>query len=178
MRPLSTSVQLYILRHGEAGKRLAAGSTDSERSLTITGEKEVREIASALFDLGIKLDFMATSPLARARQTAEIIVKKLKVKKGKFELWDELKPEGNRLALYSKLTPFKPDDSVMVVGHEPYLSSLVRDLVFDGQGGGRVVLKKAGLAMVNVTSLRPRAKGELRWLLTPRHMKRMMRASQ
>lgn len=170
-------MELYILRHGEAGKRLAAGGTDSERALTITGEKEVREIANALFDLGIKLDFIATSPLARARQTAEIVVKKLKVKRGKFELWDELKPEGSRLALYSKLALFKPGDSVMVVGHEPYLSSLVSDLVFDGQGGGRVVLKKAGLAKVSVTSLRPRAKGELRWLLTPRHMKRMMRVS-
>lgn len=177
MRALSAPVELYILRHGEAGKRLATGSTDSKRTLTVTGEKEVREIANALFDLGIKLDFIATSPLARARQTAEIVAKKLKVKKGKFELWDELKPEESRLALYPKLELFKPGDSVMVVGHEPYLSSLVRDLVFDGQGGGRIALKKAGLAKVNVTSLRPKAKGELRWLLTPRHMKRMREES-
>jgi phosphohistidine phosphatase len=162
-------VELYILRHGEAGKRLAAGSMDSERALTVTVEEEVMEIAGALFDLGLKLDFIAASPLARARQTAEIVVRKLKVKKGKFELWDELKPEGSRLALYSKLGQFKPGDSVMVVGHEPYLSSLVRDLVFDGQGGGRIALKKAGLAKVGMTSLRPRAKGELQWLLTPRH---------
>ncbi|UVS68280.1 phosphohistidine phosphatase SixA [Nitrososphaera viennensis] len=167
-------MDLYILRHGEAGKRLAAGSKDSERPLTVTGEEEVMEIAGALADLGVKLDFVAASPLARARQTAEIVVKKLKIKKGKFELWDELKPEGSRVALYSKLARFKPEDSVMVVGHEPYLSSLVRDLAFDGQGDGRIVLKKAGLAKVGVTSLRPRAKGELRWLLTPRHMKRMV----
>ncbi|AIF82133.1 phosphohistidine phosphatase, SixA [Candidatus Nitrososphaera evergladensis SR1] len=178
---LSAPVELYILRHGEAGKRLAAGSKDSERPLTVAGEQEVKEIAGALVDLGIKLDFVAASPLARARQTAEIVVKKLKVKKGKFELWNELKPEGSRLALYSKLAQFKPGDSVMVVGHEPYLSSLVGDLMFDSQGSssgggsnGRIVLKKAGLARVSVTSLRPRARGELRWLLTPRHMRRMM----
>lgn len=166
-------MELYILRHGEAGKRLAAGSKDSERGLTVTGEQEVREIAGALAELGVKPDFVASSPLARARQTAEIVVKKLKVKKGNFELWDELKPEGSRLELYSKLARFKADDSVMIVGHEPYLSSLVRDLAFDGQGSARIVLKKAGLVKVGVTALKPKAKGELRWLLTPRHLKRI-----
>ena len=169
-------MELYILRHGEAGKRLVAGSKDSERPLTFTGEEEVKEIANALAGLGLKPDFIAASPLARARQTAEIVAKKLKVKKGKFELWDELKPEGSRLALYSKIAQFKPDESVMIVGHEPFLSDLVGDLIFDGKANNaRIVLKKAGLAKVGLTSLRPKAKGELRWLLTPRHMKRMWR---
>jgi phosphohistidine phosphatase len=171
---LSAPVELYILRHGEAGKRLAAGGKDSERPLTVTGEEEVKEIAGALAVLGVKLDFVAASPLVRASRTAEIVAKKLKIKKSKFELWDELKPEGSRQALYGRLARFKPGDSVMVVGHEPYLSSLICDLVLDGQGGGRIALKKAGLARVGVTTLRPKAKGELRWLLTPRHMKRMV----
>ncbi len=166
-------MELYILRHGEAGKRLAAGSKDSERALTVAGEQEVKEVAAGLAGLGVKPDFVASSPLARARQTAEIAAKKLKVKKDNFELWDELKPEGSRLELYGKLARFKADDLVMIVGHEPYLSSLVRDLAFDGQGNARIVLKKAGLAKVDVTALRPKAKGELRWLLTPRHLKRV-----
>ena len=166
-------MELYILRHGEAGKRLAAGSKDSQRALTVAGEQEVKEVAAGLGGLGIKPDFVASSPLARARQTAEITVKKLKVKKNNFELWDELKPEGSRDALYAKLARFKADDSVMIVGHEPYLSSLVRDLAFDGQGNARIALKKAGLARVAVTAFRPKPKGELRWLLTPRHLKRI-----
>lgn len=166
-------MELYILRHGEAGKRIPAGSKDSERALTVAGEQEVKEVAAGLAGLGVKPDFVAASPLARARQTAEIVTKKLKVKKKDFELWDELKPEGSRAGLYAKLARFKADDSVMVVGHEPYLSSLVRDLAFDGQGGARIALKKAGLARVDVTALRPRARGELRWLLTPRHLKRI-----
>ncbi len=166
-------MDLYILRHGQAGKRLVAENKDFERALTVTGEEEVKKIADALYDLDLKLDFIAASPLARTRQTAEIIVKKLKVKEEKFELWDELKPEANKLALYAKLAQFKIGSSVMMVGHEPYLSSMIRDLVFDGQGCGRIILKKAGLAKVDMISLRPRAKGELRWLLTPRHLKRL-----
>ncbi len=172
MGPLSAPVELYILRHGEAGKRVAAGS-DSERALTVTGEQEVKEVAAGLAGLGVKPDFVASSPLARSRQTAEIVAKKLKVKKNNFGLWDELKPEGSRAELYGKLAKFKADDSVIIVGHEPYLSSLVRDLAFDGQGSARIVLKKAGLAKVAVTAFRPKAKGELRWLLTPRHLKRI-----
>jgi phosphohistidine phosphatase len=164
-------VDLYVLRHGEAGKRLAAGSKDSERALTVAGAKEVEEIAGAIAKLGIKPDLVATSPLARAHQTAAIVAKKLKIK-NRLQDWDELKPEGSRIRLYERLAKFKPEASVMVVGHEPYLSSLVSELAFDGQKG-RVVMKKGGLARVGLTSLRPRPKGELRWLLTPRIMKRM-----
>ena len=166
-------VQLYILRHGEAGKRMPTGGSDSKRALTVTGDEEVREIAQALSALGLELDFMASSPLERARQTAQIVAKALKVKKGSLEEWSELKPEGRRADLYKRLAQFKPDTSVMVVGHEPYLSTVVGELVFGNAIGGRVVLKKAGLAKVAVTSFQPKVKGELRWLLAPKHMKRM-----
>ncbi|HEX6068123.1 MAG TPA: phosphohistidine phosphatase SixA [Nitrososphaera sp.] len=165
-------MDLYVLRHGEAGRRLAAGSKDSERALTVAGAKEVEEIAGAIATLGVKPDLVATSPLARSRQTAVIVAKKLKIKKEKLQDWDELKPEGSRAKLYEKLARFKPEASVMVVGHEPYLSTLVSELVFDGQKG-RIVLKKGGFARVGVTSFRPKPRGELRWLLTPKHMKRM-----
>lgn len=169
---LSTDVDLYVLRHGEAGKRLAAGAKDSERALTVAGVKEMEEVAGAISALGIKPDFVVTSPLTRASQTAGIVGKKLKIKKDRLLEWDELKPEGSRFKLFDRLARVKPETSIMVVGHEPYLSTMISDLVFDGQKG-RIVLKKAGLARVSVNSFKPKANGELRWLLTPRHMKRM-----
>lgn len=165
-------MDLYVLRHGEAGKRLAAASKDSDRALTVAGTKEVEEIAVALVKLGIKPDLVATSPLARASQTAAIVTKKLNIIKDRLQDWDELKPEGSRVKLYERLARFKPEATVMVVGHEPYLSSMVSDLVFDGQNG-RIVMKKAGLARVAVISFRPKPRGELKWLLTPKHMKRI-----
>lgn len=168
---LPARVDLYILRHGEAGKRLSAGRKDSERALTVAGKKDMEQIADALAALGVKLDLMATSPIARSRQTAAIVAKKLKVKKDKLQEWDELKPEGSRVKLYERLIRLKPETSIMVVGHEPYLSSLLSELVFDGEKG-RIVMKKAGLARVNVISFKSKPKGELRWLLTPRIMKR------
>lgn len=163
-------MQLYILRHGEAGKRIPSGSKDSERPLTVAGEEEVAEVAKALDRLGVRFDFIATSPLRRASQTAGIVAKVLKVKKGSMEEWDELKPEGKRIELYRKLSQFKPESSVLVVGHEPYLSTVVCEIAF---GSGGVVLKKAGLAKLTVTAFQPKIRGELRWLLTPKLLKKI-----
>jgi phosphohistidine phosphatase len=43
-----------------------------------------------------------------------------------MENWDELKPERNRKELYRKLSQkFKQYSSILIVGHEPYLSSLI-----------------------------------------------------
>jgi len=161
------------LRHGEAGKKLATGNRDFERSLTVAGQKEVAHIAKSLKDMGIKFDFILTSPLKRAHQTAAIVSKIFKNEK-KMEDWDELKPEGNRPELYRKLTQFKLQSSVLIVGHEPYLSDMISEIIFDGKGK-HVVLKKAGLAKIGIISASPKLHGELKWLLTPRHMKNMAR---
>jgi phosphohistidine phosphatase len=165
--------ELFILRHGEAGKRLPSGSKDSERALTVTGKQEVEKVAKALQALGIKFDFVATSPLKRAYQTAEIVSKALKIKKGKVEEWNELKPEGKRPELYRRLSQLKPESSVLVVGHEPNLSTMIHEIVF-GNGNGKIVLKKAGIARIQVTSFQPDTKAELRWLLTPKLLKNMI----
>ena len=74
-------MDLFILRHGEAGKKLATGNRDFERSLTVTGQKEVADIAKSLKDLGIKFDFILTSPLKRAHQTAESYPRYLRMKR-------------------------------------------------------------------------------------------------
>lgn len=165
-------MELYLMRHGEAGKRVQTGSKDSERALTVTGQEEVKEVADAFAELDLKFDLIATSPLKRSSLTAGIVAKALKVKKGKVEEWDELKPEGKRPELYRKLSQFKPESSVLIVGHEPYLSTMIGEIAF-ANGAGGIVLKKAGLAKLGVTVFRPRIRGELRWLLAPKHLKKI-----
>lgn len=165
-------MEFYILRHGEAGKRLPAGGKDSERALTVTGREEVEQVASGLARLDVKLDLVATSPLKRSLQTAEIVATTFKIKKAKIEEWNELKPEGNRADLYRKLSQFKAESSILIVGHEPYLSNTISEIVLGTQAGG-ISLKKAGVAKLNIISLQPKARGELRWLLTPRQLKKL-----
>jgi phosphohistidine phosphatase len=171
-------MDLFILRHGEAGKRLSSGSSDFDRPLTITGKREVTDIAKSLKDFGVKFNFIITSPLKRAHQTASLVAMAFS-SENKMEKWDELKPDGNRIDLYRKLfQQFKQDSSILIVGHEPYLSSLISEVMSEvdraGTACGRIVLKKAGLAKVRITSSSPQTiHGELRWLLTPKHMKKI-----
>jgi phosphohistidine phosphatase len=65
----------------------------------------------------------------------------------------------------------KQDSVVLVVGHEPYLSEMISEAIL--QSGCRIDLKKAGLARIRVMQTLPKIKGELRWLLTPKQLKKM-----
>jgi phosphohistidine phosphatase len=162
-------MDVFVLRHGEAGNRQKLMVADTKRTLTEAGRKEVEEIAKRLSRLKLKPDRIITSPLVRARETAEIVAKVQA--SDKPEEWDELKPEGDRQQFYSKLSKLKSDSSAMIVGHEPYLSTMICEVI--GAPGGRLVLKKGGLARVRIDSLSPRVAGELRWLLSPGLLKKL-----
>ncbi|MDA4122672.1 MAG: phosphohistidine phosphatase SixA [Thaumarchaeota archaeon] len=164
-------MELIILRHGEAGTRIPMASQDSERALTVEGRREVEEIAKSLKQLNVEVHHIVTSPLTRSLETAQIVAKELNKSKD-LESWDELKPEGERLQLFKRLSKLREDSSVLIVGHEPYLSMLLSDLI-SGNPRGRISLKKAGMAKVTIDSLTPKASGELKWLLTPRQIKKL-----
>jgi len=164
-------MEIVILRHGEAGKRLPPSDRDSERQLTVAGKQEVVEVAHSMNDIGLEFDVIATSPLKRARQTAETVAKILGTKKA-LEVWDELKPEGDRKALYRRLSRLARDASVLIVGHEPYLTAVIGELITGGRQAS-IVLKKAGFARLEVSIFSPVPKAELKWLLTPRLAKKV-----
>ena len=163
-------MDLFILRHGETGRSSATARDDSKRALTVEGEKEIKDISKGIKGLGIEFDYIFTSPLLRAKQTAELVSKTI-VPKNQIKEMDELKPEGSKLQLYNKLSNLKQDSSVLIVGHEPYLSELIGETISSGEC--RIDLKKAGFARIRVTNILPKLKGELRWLFTPKHLKRM-----
>ncbi len=168
-------MDLYLLRHGEAGKRVAAATRDRERALTVAGREEMEEIAEALAVAEFKFDVIASSPLKRAKDTAVFVRRALK-RKVALEEWLELSPEGSREALYKRLSRLKPDASVLIVGHEPYLSAAIGEIIGTGDDGSarlRIALKKGGMARLSVPGFAPRINGELRWLLTPRQIKRL-----
>lgn len=164
-------MDLIILRHGEAGKRLMVTGRDAERALTVSGREEVKEVAESIKSLKITFDIIASSPLRRASETADIVADTLKEEK-LVQLWDELKPESDTKSLYRRLSKLRPESSILLVGHEPYLSSMIGELI-GGKAGVRLSLKKAGLAKVELTEMLPNPSGELKWLLTPRLSKRV-----
>lgn len=162
-------MDLLVLRHGEAGKQSPL-SGDFKRTLTSEGRQEIIDLSNGLKILEVKFDYVLTSPLLRAKDTAEIVAKSLKYK-GKIHELDSLKPEGSRLEFYATLSKLKQDSVVLVVGHEPYLSKMISEGI--SQSDCRINLKKAGLARIRVLSTLPKLKGDLRWLLTPKLLKKL-----
>ena len=71
---MSGSYELYLIRHGLAEERGDAWPDDVKRPLTEDGMERLRKEARGLARLDVSFDVVLTSPLVRARQTAEIIV--------------------------------------------------------------------------------------------------------
>jgi phosphohistidine phosphatase len=164
-----TKIDLFLLRHEEAGNRMTVEREDSERALTQEGRAEMQRIAKSLKAVGLRSNRIYTSPLRRARETAEITAKILSIPA--VEEWDELKPDGSKAALYRKLARLGKDSRLFLVGHEPYLTSIIGEII--GATSAKIVLKKGGVAKVRITSFTPRISGELRWLITPKIMGKM-----
>ncbi|MGB9755196.1 phosphohistidine phosphatase SixA [Roseiflexus castenholzii] len=152
-------MELYLLRHAIAEERSNDGS-DSARMLTPEGAEKMRIGARGLRRLGVALDRLLTSPLTRARETAEIVGAALDVAP---ETVGALAPGCNAATLIDLLADMPRVKSVMVVGHEPDLSSMIADLT----GGSRVIMKKGGLALIDLSSLELSA-GSLLWVLPPK----------
>jgi len=167
-------MNLFLLRHGEAGKRMTAMLRDRERPLTVAGREELKRIGGALRASGFEFDLVASSPLKRAKDSATIVGGAMKLKR-EVEEWAELSPEGSREVLYMRLAKLNPDISVLCVGHEPYLATVIGDVTGreEGSTGFRIALRKGGLAKVTITGFSPRVTGELRWLLTPKQIRKM-----
>ena len=92
----------------------------------------------------------------------------------RISIWNELVPEGNRSKLYNRLNQYTRESTILMIGHQPYLTNIMYDMIFQKNRVnqlGQINLKKAGLAKIRVISLTPNISGELRWLLTPRILK-------
>jgi phosphohistidine phosphatase len=183
-------LNLFLLRHGDAGKRVLSGAS-IDAALTETAKKDIVAIARAMKALDLEICKILTSPLRRSVQTARTLGRVLEME-DKILVCTELAPEGSRIQLSGRLHQYPPDSSIVIVGHEPYLSNMLHEIVFHEkskvvpkrsssiskkvpgtQTSSGITLKKAGLAKVRLTSLMPKMQGELRWLMTPRILKRL-----
>ena len=163
-------MNLYLLRHGLAVPDTDVNmQTDRQRPLTPEGLKKSRRVAKALKAMELSFELILSSPYLRAHQTAEVVAREFGLGSG-IELADELTPEASPRQLLKKLESRRhlPKD-LLLVGHEPFLSSLI-SLMLCGSLEPRVVLKKSGLAKLSVISFQPESPAILEWLLTPKQM--------
>jgi phosphohistidine phosphatase len=151
---------LYFLRHGLASDSNTWNGDDHERPLTNEGVIQIKASANTLKKIGVKVDAILSSPLKRAFQTAQITAKAMDLEVIK----DERLAYGFGLESLSKIIAEHPQSAaIMLVGHEPDFSSIVSALT----GGSEIIMKKGGLARVDLIESSP-PKGELVWLLPPK----------
>ncbi len=151
-------MHLYFFRHGIA-QLDAANSSDFQRELTPEGRQRTQQAAEQIKTLDINLNQLYSSPLIRARQTADILGAQLGIA---VQVRDEVGPGFNLNGIAALTREVDQAGAVLFVGHEPDLSLTIASLT-----GGRVVMKKGSFARVDVTAFQP-FRGELVWLITPK----------
>ena len=151
---------LYFLRHGLAVDSELWTGDDHERALTTEGVRQMKTSANTLKKMGVKIDVILSSPLKRAVQTAQVAATAMDLE----VFQDERLAYGFDLESLSEIIAEHPSaNAIMLVGHEPDFSSTVSALT----GGSEIIMKKGGLARVDLTESSP-PKGELVWLLPPK----------
>ena len=136
--------QLYLLRHGLAVPYGTPDIDDDDRPLTAKGEQRVRSVGRALKRLKVKVDRITTSPLPRAHRTAEIVAEVFG-RPELIEVADELRAHQDAASIQDWLKT-RPEESLMVVGHNPSLSQLLGRLVVGPDHPSIGDLHKAGIA--------------------------------
>jgi phosphohistidine phosphatase len=157
-------MDLFVLRHGKAGPS-SDGSDDSKRALTGDGKKEIRKIGKWMRRKKFRFEVIATSPLTRAYETAEIVARSLGQKK-RLAVWEELAPGGDVDTICYHVAQYGEEASVLLTGHEPLLSMLVSRIIAENDTAS-LILAKGGLAKIRNYSFNKRPSGDLQWLLTP-----------
>jgi phosphohistidine phosphatase len=159
-------MRLYFLRHGQAGDREDWLGDDFYRPLTTDGVKRMEREARTIAELDLGLDLIATSPLTRAKQTAEIVAKELGLQDRLVED-EDLGLDFSYERLRSVIARHRDAGALMLVGHEPSMSRTIGRLV----GGAKIDLKKGALACVELVEGSATA-GELLWLVPPKILAR------
>lgn len=166
-------MQLYLIRHGIAIDR-SSSVAEEDRPLTLQGQEKTKAIVERLKGLGIKFDRLLSSPLCRAKETAEILQQAGLVKT--LEIWDGLRP-GEPLQAWidwSIAEAISPEHQIALVGHEPDLSYWAEQLLWGTFGlemAGHLQLKKAGIMGLTLPDVAPfLGQGQLFWLTPPRFL--------
>ena len=163
------AAELYLIRHGIAADRDDAWPDDDNRPLTAKGTRHLREIASGLTTIDVNFDVVITSPLLRARQTADVIVGGLSPRPP-IEVSAALSPGSAHSAVLEELAPRARFKRIALVGHEPGMGVLAARLI-----GSRHSLefKKGAIARIDVATLPLVGVGSLRWFLTPKVLQQL-----
>ncbi len=162
-------VKLYLVRHAVAAARGEAYPDDSKRPLTPKGTAAFRKVVAGLDRLGVRVDVVLTSPLTRARQTADVLAKHLRSKAAIVETRC-LAPGISAQAVLQELRDYQDRGAIALVGHEPGLGALAARLI---GAHGELAFKKGGVCRIDFEGVPRAGAGRLRWFATPRMLRKV-----
>lgn len=165
-------MKIYLIRHALALDRSEWHKADAERPLTDDGVKKMKKAAKGLRNMGFTFSWILTSPVRRAHDTALIVADEFKARQ-KLRILRSLAPDGDTKALVRHLAlDFRSWESVLLIGHEPYLSNLISTLI-GGESKLEVDFKKGALCKLSSDSLTFGRCATLEWLVPPKILRQL-----
>jgi phosphohistidine phosphatase len=165
-------MNLFILRHASAGTRRTNPAVDVKRPLDKDGKRHCIHLAQVLNALTINFDLIVSSPLKRSLQTAQLVGTETGYETP-ILISNALAPTATYTQFQRLLHECSAYENVMVVGHNPNITSFLMQLVCgsNGNDGGRqqtrIRLRKGSIARLSLQ----RGPSTLQWLLDPRTVK-------
>ncbi|NNM86135.1 MAG: phosphohistidine phosphatase SixA [Phycisphaerales bacterium] len=165
-------MMLYLCRHAAAAD-VGSDGTDATRPLTAQGRHDFKRAMRGLSRLDVRLNCVLASPLTRAQQTADIMLRELGEHlpaEQSVIISASLAPPGRLDAFVSELRGLaEAAFSVAAVGHEPILSRWIGQICFDSPG--RCRMKKGAIAAIEFDP--HTGTGELAFLLQPGALRKL-----
>jgi phosphohistidine phosphatase len=153
---------LFLMRHADAGAFRANPELDVKRGLIKEGKEQCMLMARVLGALKAPIDTIVSSPLKRARQTAQLVATELGYEE-EIVTSEALGMNGTFAGFQMMLAEYADRDGVLVVGHNPNVFQFLGRLI-TGNGGAAIRMRKGSIARVDMERHPPR----LQWLLDPR----------
>ncbi len=153
-------MDLIILRHGKAENTSMDG--DFSRALVEKGREQARRAGERLKSAAVLPDIVLTSPLLRARQTADEFCQAAGMPGPVIQGWlaSGMPPD----MAVRELAAFRDFKRVAIVGHEPDLSQLIEWIL--GAASRSIEVKKGTIACLRFTP--PARHGVLAYLIPPK----------
>ena len=164
-------MRLLIIRHGIAEDKeewAKTGHSDDERPLTNEGRRKMAQNAKGIQRAIDSVDLLATSPLVRARQTAQIVADALKATR--IETTKALVPDAPMKEFVEWLGRHAELKVVAAVGHEPHLGTLAPWLMTDIEDS-RVELKKGAACLLEFDGKPESGSDRLCWSIAPAQLR-------
>lgn len=163
-------MNLYLMRHANAGVRRENPAQDAKRALIKEGKEQCILMARLLSTLNVQVDVIVSSPLKRALQTAQLVGTELGYE-AKVEVSPALGLGADYVAFQRLIEKYADREGVLMVGHNPNLFKFLGRII-TGNGGAGVRMRKGSVVRIDMEKHPPL----LQWLIDPR-MARLIYAS-